>query len=285
MRASQIASILAPFLLTTAAFAQAPPAAATSHAELGVWGIETANISKSVRPGDGQAENHALLGESRRDWEFSWAPQTINAGYTPNYNRVEFPAAILQPPFFDPKADPAVNFGAIAAVIGHEMGHAFDDQGSATDADGKLRNWWSDASRAEFVKRSSVLVAQFNQYSPIAGVKINGAQTLGENIGDLCGMTIGYDAYHRYVSEKLGGKAPVLDGFTGDQRFFLAWAQLWRSKASDDYVRLLVQSDVHSPGQFRVNGLMRNVDGWYDAFGVKPGDALYLAPAERVRIW
>ena len=232
-----------------------------------------------------QADNLKKLSEPTRQWEFPYSPQEVNAGYSPSTNSMTYPAGILQPPFFDPRADPAVNFGSIAAVIGHEIGHAFDDQGSRSDGDGKLRNWWSDASRAEFEKRTAGLVDQFDQYEALPGLKINGRQNLGENIGDLGGLSVAYAAYRDYVREKQGGKAPVIDGLTGDQRFFLAWAQLWRNITSEGEIRRRTLSDAHSPGEFRVNGVVRNVDAWYEAFGVKPGDKLYLPPEQRVRIW
>jgi putative endopeptidase len=232
-----------------------------------------------------RADSLKKLAEGTRDWEFSYSPQEINAGYSQALNAMTYPAGILQPPFFDPKADPAVNFGSIAAVIGHEIGHGFDDQGSRSDGYGKLRNWWTDASRAEFEKRTAGLVDQFNQYEPLPGLKVNGRKNLGENIGDLGGLSVAYAAYRRYVDEKQGGKAPVISGFTGDQRFFLAWAQLWRNITSEGEERRRAAGDPHSPGEFRVNGVVRNVDAWYDAFGVKPGDKLYLPPKQRVRIW
>jgi len=232
-----------------------------------------------------RADQLKTLTEGTRDWEFPYSPQEINAGYIASLNSITFPAGVLQPPFFDAKADPAVNFGSIAAVIGHEVGHGFDDQGSRSDGDGKLRNWWTPASRAEFDKRTAGLVEQFNQYEPVPGTKINGRQNLGENIGDLGGLTVAYAAYRSYVDEKQGGKAPVIDGYTGDQRFFLAWAQLWRNITTEAEKRRRLLSDPHSPGEFRVNGIVRNVDAWYEAFGVKPGDKLYLAPEKRVKIW
>jgi len=173
----------------------------------------------------------------------------------------------------------------VAAVIGHEFGHGFDDQGSRWDGDGRVRDWWSPASRAEFEKRTAGLVEQFNQYEPVPGAKINGRQNLGENIGDLGGLAVAHAAYRKYVDEKQGGKAPVIDGFTGDQRFFMSWAQLWRSLVTESEERRRLLSDPHSPGEFRVNGIVRNVDAWYDAFGVKPHDKLYLKPAARVKIW
>ncbi|WP_197042127.1 M13 family metallopeptidase [Sandarakinorhabdus oryzae] len=232
-----------------------------------------------------QADSLKKLAEGTRDWEFPYSPQEINAGYSPALNSITFPAGVLQPPFFDPKADAAVNFGSIAAVIGHEFGHGFDDQGSRSDGDGKLRDWWTPASRAEFEKRTAGLVGQFDGYDALPGLKINGRQNLGENIGDLGGLSVAYAAYQTYVREKQGGKAPVIDGFTGDQRFFLAWAQLWRNITSEGETRRRTLSDPHSPGEFRVNGIVRNVDAWYRAFNVKPGDKLYLAPEKRVKIW
>jgi endothelin-converting enzyme/putative endopeptidase len=232
-----------------------------------------------------KADSLKKLAEGTRAWEFPYAPQEINAGYSAASNSMTYPAGILQPPFFDPKADPAVNFGSLAAVIGHEIGHGFDDQGSRSDGDGKLRDWWTPASRAEFEKRTAGLVDQFNQYEALPGLKINGRQNLGENIGDLGGLSVAYAAYRTYVKEKQGGKAPVIDGFTGDQRFFLAWAQVWRNITSEGETRRRTLSDPHSPGEFRTNGVVRNVDAWYEAFNVKPGDKLYLPPEQRVRIW
>ncbi|MGK6323384.1 M13 family metallopeptidase [Sphingomonas sp. DT-51] len=214
-------------------------------------------------------------------WEMT--PQTVNAYYDPLANQITFPAAILQPPFFDPKADVAVNYGAIGAVIGHEMGHGFDDQGSQFSASGKFENWWTPATRAAFAQRTGVLVGQYDQYEPIPGTKVKGALTLGENIGDLGGVEAAYSAYQHYQAEH--GKAPVIDGLTGDQRFFLAYAQAWRSKIREGALRARLLTDPHSPAFYRVNGIVRNVDAWYDAFGVKPGDKLYLAPKDRVKIW
>lgn len=231
------------------------------------------------------ADALASLGEPRRDWQWPYVPQEVNAGYISTFNSVIFPAGILQAPYFDPAADPAVNFGAIAAVIGHEFGHAFDDQGSRSDGEGKLRDWWTPASRAEFERRTQGLVDQFNVYEPVPGVRINGRQNLGENIGDLGGLSISHEAYRRFVAQRQGGKAPVIDGLTGDQRFFLAWAQIWRSRVLPDEERRRVLVDNHSAGEFRTNGIVRNVDAWYEAFGVKPGDRLYLPPEQRVTIW
>ncbi len=216
----------------------------------------------------------------RDEWEMT--PQTINAYYNSTFNEIVFPAAILQPPFFDPKADPAVNYGAIGGVIGHEMGHGFDDQGAKSDAQGILRTWWLPEDSAAFKLRVDKLAAQYDTYEALPGLHVNGRLTLGENIGDLSGMTIAYDAYHLSLH---GKQPPVLDGLTGDQRFFLAWAQAWRELIRDEKLRNQVTSDPHSPAQFRVNGVVRNVDAWYGAFHVQPNDKLYLSPDRRVRIW
>jgi putative endopeptidase len=214
--------------------------------------------------------------------EWGMTPQTVNAYYQPTFNEIVFPAAILQPPFFDPNADDAVNYGGIGAVIGHEIGHGFDDQGSRYDPSGVLANWWTDQDRASFDKRTGGLVAQYNGFSPMPGLNVNGQLTLGENIGDLSGATISFAAYQLSLH---GKAAPVLDGFTGEQRFFLGFGQIWRQKATEPYVRQRVLSNPHSPNQYRANGTVRNVDAWYDAFHVAPGDKLYLAPDQRIGLW
>ena len=216
----------------------------------------------------------------RDEWHMS--PQTVNAYYNPSLNEIVFPAAILQAPFFDPDADDAVNYGGIGAVIGHEISHGFDDQGSKYDARGILENWWTESDRANFESRTARLVDQFNAYSPLEGMFVNGQLTLGENIADTAGITIAHAAY----ALSLGGEpAPVLDGFNGDQRVFLGYAQVWRYKAQEATMRRRILSDPHSPPEFRVNGAVRNVDGWYEAFGVAPDMALYLPPEERVQLW
>ncbi|WP_376695385.1 M13 family metallopeptidase [Wenzhouxiangella sp. EGI_FJ10305] len=228
----------------------------------------------------------AKLDEPVREWEWGMTPQTVNAYYNPTRNEIVFPAAILQPPFFDPHADPAVNFGAIGGVIGHEMGHGFDDQGSRSDADGVLRNWWTDASREQFEQRTGRLVDQYNEFEPIEGMNINGELALGENIGDLGGLSIAHHAYRMYLEDHSDGEAPVLDGFTGDQRFFMAWAQVWRNLwASEESLRAQLVRGPHSPAKYRVNGVVRNMDDWYEAFDVDTDDELYLAPKDRVSIW
>ncbi|MCZ8064062.1 M13 family metallopeptidase [Silanimonas sp.] len=214
--------------------------------------------------------------------EWFMTPHTVNAYYNATFNEIVFPAAILQPPFFDVNADPAVNYGAIGGVIGHEMGHGFDDQGSKSDWQGIQRNWWTDEDRARFDARTRALVAQYNQFCPLEGYCVNGQLGLGENIGDLGGLSMAYTAYQMSLN---GQPAPVLDGLTGDQRFFLAWAQIWKSKYRDEAMINQVKVGPHSPPQFRINGPLRNLDEWYKAFNVQPDDALYLKPEERVRIW
>ncbi|GAK34165.1 endothelin-converting enzyme 1 [alpha proteobacterium Q-1] len=209
-------------------------------------------------------------------------PQTVNAYYNSSWNEIVFPAAILQPPFFDPNADPAVNYGGIGGVIGHEMGHGFDDQGSKSDANGIQRNWWTDEDRANFEARTKSLGAQYDGYEPIEGQFVNGSLTMGENIGDLGGLSVAYEAY-KIATE--GVDVPVIDGLTGDQRFFLGWAQVWRAKDREEAMLRRIKSDPHSPAEFRVNGVVRNMDAWYQAFDVQPDDALYLPPEERVSIW
>jgi putative endopeptidase len=210
-------------------------------------------------------------------------PQTVNAYYNPLANQLTFPAAILQPPYFDPNADAAVNYGAIGAIIGHEMGHGFDDQGSQFGPNGKFENWWTPTARASFVARTGMLAAQYDTYEPIPGVHINGKLTLGENIGDLSGLENAYEAYQRYQLKH--GKAAVIQGLTGDQRFFLAYAQAWQAKVREGLQRAALLTDPHSPAKYRVNGIVRNFGPWYSAFNVKPTDALYLAPDRRVHIW
>ena len=219
--------------------------------------------------------------------EWFMTPQTVNAYYNPGMNEIVFPAAILQPPFFDADADDAVNFGAIGAVIGHEIGHGFDDQGSKYDGTGRLEDWWTADDRAEFERRTSALIAQYDAFSPTqlgGSHHVNGALTIGENIGDLGGLSIALKAYRIALGRPLE-EAPVIDGLTGVQRFFLGWAQAWRTKGRDEEVIRRLATDPHAPDEFRCNGVVRNVDEYYAAFDVQPGDALYLAPQERVRIW
>jgi len=216
----------------------------------------------------------------KADWGMT--PQTINAYYHPVRNEIVFPAGILQSPFFDIHAEDAVNYGAIGAVIGHEIGHGFDDQGSKYDGLGNLRSWWTDEDRTAFDILGKKLVAQFNKFEPIEGQHVNGELTLGENIGDLAGVTIGYKAYQMSLD---GKDAAVIDGLTGNQRFFMGYAQVWRSKSREDALRAQLISDSHSPGEFRVNGIVGNVDAFYQAFDVQEGDNMYLKPEDRVKIW
>jgi len=229
-----------------------------------------------------QAENIKKLDEPVDPTEWGRPPQTVNAWYSAQRNDITFPAAILQPPFFDPYADPAVNYGAIGGVIGHEIGHGFDDQGRKSDGDGVQRNWWTAADAERFEQRADMLVAQYDGFEPIRGQFVNGRLTLGENIGDLGGLTM---AYHAYKLSLNGEEAPVIDGLTGDQRFFLAWAQVWKGKRREESLLQQLLSDPHSPAQYRINGVVRNMDEWYAAFGVSEDDDLYLPPEERVRIW
>jgi putative endopeptidase len=214
--------------------------------------------------------------------EWDMTPQTVNAYYNPQNNEIVFPAAILQPPFFDPDADPAINYGGIGGVIGHEMTHGFDDQGRHSDGDGALTDWWTPQDAAKFDAQAKRLNGQYDQYEPVPGIHVKGDQTTGENIADLGGVLLALDAYHASLH---GQPAPVIDGLTGDQRVFLGWAQVWREKVRDDRAKQLAVSDVHAPAHFRVNGPLRNVDGWYTAFDIKPGDPLYIPPDQRVRIW
>ncbi len=224
----------------------------------------------------------AKLGKPIDREEWGMTPQTINAYYNPQKNEIVFPAAILQPPFFDANADDAVNYGGIGAVIGHEISHGFDDQGSQFDEVGNLRDWWTREDHEKFAAKTKTLVAQYSAFSPVPGYNVNGALTLGENIADNSGLAIAHKAYHL----SLGGKpAPVIDGLSGDQRLYLGWAQVWRSKVREAQQIVYIKTDPHSPGEFRANGTLRNQAGFYDAFGIKEGDKMYLKPQERVTIW
>jgi putative endopeptidase len=248
-----------------------------------------------IRPGD-LIGNLARISKFRSDYEYSkvgkpvdkseWlmTPQTVNAYYHPLMNEIVFPAAILQPPFFDLDADDAVNYGGIGAVIGHEIGHGFDDQGSRYDGDGNLKNWWSEEDRKEFEKRTSSLISQYNALAPeeASDTNVNGALTIGENIGDLGGATIAFKAYKIALA---GKAAPVIDGLTGDQRFFIGYAQVWRGKIRSEAMKVRLATDPHSPGEFRCNQILKNLPQFHSAFEVAPGDALYMAPEEQVAIW
>jgi putative endopeptidase len=229
------------------------------------WKRETARLGAKV---------------DRDEWEMT--PQTVNAYNMPSFNEIVFPAAILQPPFFNAAADPAINYGGIGGVIGHEMTHSFDDQGRKFDAEGRLSEWWTADDAAKFDALAKKLGAQFAAMEPLPGAHINPQLTMGENIADLGGLTLALDAYHASLE---GRPAPVVDGMTGDQRVFLGWAQVWRSKQRPEAERQALMTDPHSPAAARVNGPVANIDAWYDAFGVKPGDAMYVKPEDRVRIW
>ena len=222
------------------------------------------------------------LGQPIDRTEWFMTPQTVNAYYNPLGNEIVFPAAILQPPFFDMNADDAVNYGAIGAVIGHEISHGFDDQGRKFDGQGMLRDWWTAEDNERFQSRAGALVKQYSGFSPLAGLSVNGELTLGENIGDLSGLAVAYKAYKLALA---GKPAPVMDGYTGDQRFFLGWGQIWARKYRDDELRKRLLTDPHSPAEYRANGVVRNMPQFAEAFELKPGDRLYLPPGERVRIW
>ena len=208
-------------------------------------------------------------------------PQTVNAVNLPLYNALSFPAAILQPPFFDPKAPAAANYGAIGSIIGHEISHTFDTEGSAFDSQGRVRNWWTPEDLAHFQKATAKLAAQYDTYHPFPNLAVNGKQTLAENIADVAGISAAYDGYRASLA---GKDAPMQEGFSGDQQFFIAFGQNWGSKERDEALRQQVATDPHAPAQYRAD-TVRNIDAWYAAFGVKEGETLYLTPEERVRIW
>jgi predicted metalloendopeptidase len=227
-------------------------------------------------------ESWSRLGQPVERWRWGFTPQTVNASYSATNNEITFPAGILQPPFFNLDADDAINYGAIGAVIGHEISHGFDDQGRKSDGDGNLRDWWTAEDAKKFEERASKLGVQFESYTPLPGMKINGRQTMGENIGDLSGIAVALRAYHISLN---GKPAPVVGGFTGDQRFFLGYAQIWRFKSRDEALRNQLLTDSHSPGYYRAFVPLTNIDTFYTAFNLKPGDKLYRAPADRVKIW
>jgi putative endopeptidase len=233
----------------------------------------------------GVAKELAKIGSPIDRDEWFMTPQTVNAYYNPGFNEIVFPAAILQPPFFSLSTDDAVNFGAIGGVIGHEIGHGFDDQGSKYDGDGKLESWWSDADREAFENLTGALIGQYNELSPSQlsdEHKVNGELTIGENIGDLGGLGIAFKAYEMMLGDR---DDVVIDGLTGRQRLFMSWAQAWRTKGRDEMVIQRLATDPHSPPEFRCNQIVRNVDAFYEAFDVKPGDKLWLDPEHRVKIW
>ena len=216
----------------------------------------------------------------RNEWFMN--PQTVNAYYNPSMNEVVFPAAILQPPFFNMQADDAVNYGAIGAVIGHEISHGYDDQGRKSDGDGNLKEWWTEEDETKFNERAQVMIDQFSAFSPLDSVYVNGELTLGENIGDMAGLTVAYRAYKNSLN---GKEAPVIDGLTGDQRFFIGWAQVWRRNMREEALRQRILTDPHSPGNYRVIGALQNMPEFYEAFDVKEGDKMYIPVEKRVKIW
>ena len=240
-------------------------------------------VGNKMRSGEvAHQKQVAKLGGPIDRQEWGMTPQTVNAYYNPTKNEIVFPAAILQPPFFNLAADDAVNYGGIGAVIGHEMGHGFDDQGSKYDGEGNLRNWWTEEDLAAFKVRTDNLVEQYGNYAVFDDLNVNGELTLGENIGDLSGVTIAYKAYKASLN---GKEAEVIDGLTGDQRFFMGYAQVWRGKMVEKSLRNRVATDPHSPGEFRALGSLSNMPEFYKAFDVKAGDAMYIAPEKRVKIW
>jgi putative endopeptidase len=225
----------------------------------------------------------AKFGQPVNKKEWGMSPQRVNAYFNPTNNEIVFPAAILQPPFYNYKADEAVNYGGIGAVIGHEISHSFDDQGSKYDAEGNLKNWWGEADTINFSERTALLVDQYNGYEPLDGVFVNGQFTLGENIGDLGGVNAAYDGLQRYLAEN--GRPSTIDGMTPEQRFFTSWATIWRAKYKDDEMRSRIKNDTHSPGMYRANGPLSNMPAFYEAFDVKPGDAMHRHDSIRVNIW
>jgi putative endopeptidase len=270
-------------------------------AKLATFDPRTGHPVKYIDYSSLEVKRGDLFGNAMRSDDFEWnlllsrlpkpvdrtlwdmLPQTNNAYYDPTQNQITFPAAILQPPYFDPNADPASNYGSIGATIGHEIGHGFDDQGRKFDAKGQLRDWWTADAARLYTTQASKLVAQYNGYEPIPGVHIKGQLTLGENLGDLGGLEVAYSAYKRFVAQH--GEPPVIDGLTGDQRFFIAYGYSWETKQREGALRAQLLTNEHSPAKYRVNGVVRNFDPWYKAFNVQSGDKLYLPPEQRVHVW
>ena len=270
-------------------------------AKLATFDPRTGHPVKYIDYSSLEVKRGDLFGNAMRSDDFEWnlllsrlpkpvdrtlwdmLPQTNNAYYDPTQNQITFPAAILQPPYFDPNADPASNYGSIGATIGHEIGHGFDDQGRKFDAKGQLRDWWTADAARLYTTQATKLVAQYNGYEPIPGVHIKGQLTLGENLGDLGGLEVAYSAYKRFVAQH--GEPPVIDGLTGDQRFFIAYGYSWETKQREGALRAQLLTNEHSPAKYRVNGVVRNFDPWYKAFNVQPSDKLYLPPEQRVHVW
>jgi endothelin-converting enzyme/putative endopeptidase len=270
-------------------------------AKLAAFDPRTGHPAKYIDYSSLKVDRGDLFGNVMRSDQFDWdlvltrmkkpvdrtlwdmTPQTNNAYYDVTQNQITFPAAILQPPYFDPDADPASNYGSIGATIGHEIGHGFDDQGRKFDGTGKLRDWWTPATAKKYEAHAAELVKQYDSYEPVPGVHIKGQLTLGENLGDLGGLEVAYSAYRRYVAAH--GEPPVIGGLTGDQRFFIAYGYSWETKTREGALRAQLLANEHSPAKYRVNGVVRNMDAWYKAFNVQPGEALYLAPDQRVHVW
>jgi putative endopeptidase len=270
-------------------------------AKLAAFDPRTGHPAKYIDYSTLKVDRSDLLGNVMRSNQFDWdllltrmkkpvdrtlwdmLPQTNNAYYDPTQNQITFPAAILQPPYFDPDADAASNYGSIGATIGHEIGHGFDDQGRKFDGSGKLRDWWTPATAKKYETHAAALVKQYDGYEPVPGVHIKGQLTLGENLGDLGGLEVAYAAYRRYVAAH--GEPPVIEGMTGDQRFFIAYGYSWENKTREGALRAQLLTNEHSPAKYRVNGVVRNVDAWYKAFNVQPGEKLYLPPEQRVKVW
>jgi endothelin-converting enzyme/putative endopeptidase len=277
------------------------PTKVEALSKLASFDPRTGHPSKYIDYSSLEVKRGDLFGNAMRASNFGWqlllsrypkpvdrelwglTPQTNNAYYDITNNQITFPAAILQPPYFDPNADAASNYGSIGATIGHEIGHGFDDQGRKLDSKGQLRDWWSAETAKKYTDQANMLVKQYDSYEPLPGVRIKGQLTLGENLGDLGGLEVAYAAYKRYVATH--GEPPVIDGLTGDQRFFIAYGYSWQTKYRDGALRERLLSDEHSPAKWRVNGVVRNMDAWYKAFNVKPGDKMYLPPEQRVTVW
>ena len=277
------------------------PTKAEALAKLSAFDPRTGYPKKYIDYSSLEVKRDDLFGNAMRADAFGWnlllsrypnpvdrelwamTPQTNNAYYDSTTNQITFPAAILQPPYFDPNADAASNYGSIGATIGHEIGHGFDDQGRKSDAKGQLRDWWTEASAKAYNAQAAKLIKQYGEFEPLPGTRIKGELNLGENLGDLGGLEVAYAAYKKYVAKH--GEPPVIDGLTGDQRFFIAYGYSWQTKYRDDRLRQMLLTGPHSPAKYRVNGVVRNMDAWYKAFNVKPGDAMYLPPEQRATIW
>lgn len=254
------------------------------YSELDVRSDDAAGNLQRVRESDWAYQRRRLVPDNQ-DEPWYQTPQTVDASYSVLFNAIELPAAFLQPPYFDAKADAAVNFGAIGAIIGHEMGHGFDDQGIIYDSQGRMRNWWSADSLQQFHARTQALVEQYNAFSPYDGVHVNGQRTIGENIADLSGLSLAHRAYQLYLADHGCAGRKSLDGLSGEQRFFASWAQAWRYQAPESAIRWVIDYGYHAPTPYRVNGVVQNMDEWYQAFAIEPTDALYIPPEKRVRIW